>query len=82
MVAGIFRDSFLPRKCTETSCVSLFFLPMVSCCRDLESQCVPLQDLWDAFITYPGSGRPCKGFSLIVSGVTCIHLEGSVSYLE
>lgn len=82
VITGISRDSFLLRKCTETFWFSLFFLPVVSCCRDLESQCVPLQDLWDAFIAYPGSGRPCKGFSLIVSGVMCTHLEGSVSYPE
>lgn len=60
----------------------LSFLLMMSCRGDLEGYCVPLQDPCDAFITYVESRRHCKGFSLIVLGVTCTRLEGSVSYPE
>ena len=60
----------------------LFFLPMMSCHGDLEDYCVPLQDLCDTFSAYLESRRHYKGFSLIVLGVMCTHLEGSVSYPE
>lgn len=80
-ITGIFRGSFLPRKCTETFCFSCF-LPMMSCCGDLEDYSVPLQDLCDTFITYLESRRRYKGFSLIVLGIMYTHLEGSLSYLE
>lgn len=56
------------------------FVPLVSCCRDLEGQCVPLQDLWDAFITHPGTARPCKGFSLCVR--CSMHPSARISFLS
>lgn len=62
--------------------VFLFFVPMMSCRGDLEDYCVPLQDLCDTFIYHLESRRCYKGFSLIMLGIMCTHLEGSVSYPE